>query len=143
MSRKKKPGLTRRVDVLYHKILADDRTADNWYWPHPCAYTWGSSQSLRSAMGWMALLFARKWVGRDIDLKRLGSIVARSGDPVCAYEWTRDIPGITTTLFKRLQQVVIYGNNPEAIRAFMVIPGADRRLLEATLIVAEVMEGTR
>ena len=143
MSRKKKPGLTRRVDVLYHKILADDRSADSWYWPHPYAYTWGSSQNLRASMGWMALLFAQKWIGRNIDLKRLGGIVARSGDPECAYQFARDIPGISSTLFKRLQQVVIYGNNPKAICAFMTLPGADVKWLSDTLLISQIMDGTQ
>lgn len=130
--------LTRRQRRQYQDIIGGDGSA--WAYPGPGFWLGRGGASPRPWVGngWCALAFARKFGGRDdVDLKRLQLQVIRSGDPKCAYEFARDVPGANV---RRLQEVVITAGDPAVMRTFAKnIPGANVRRIEAMLVIADVM----
>lgn len=129
--------LTRRQQSQYQSIVREDGSTD-WAYPGPGSPHWWMGNQVARSNGWSALTFAKRWGRRDgVDLKRLQRIVLRSGDPDCAYQFARDVPGANV---RRLQRVVVEGGDPRIMRAFAKnILGADVQHLEAMIMIGEVM----
>jgi len=121
----KKPALTRRLERHYRQIL------QSWAGVSYHASWRGET------VAWAAFYFAKRWCGRDIDLKRLASIVLRAEDPECCYRFVREVPGANV---KRFQRHVMLHGSAELMRRFArEVPGAHRDSLENMAIVAEIM----
>jgi len=70
-------------------------------------------------------------------MKKLQLRVIRSGDPECAYQFARDVPGVN---IRRLQKVVIEAGDPDIMRAFAKnVPRANGALIESLRGIADVM----
>lgn len=130
--------LTRRQYRQYQDIIGGD--GSSWAYPGPGFWLGRCGASPRPwvGTGWCALNFARKFGGRDdVDMKKLQLRVIRSGDPECAYQFARDVPGVN---IRRLQKVVIEAGDPDIMRAFAKnVPGANVALIESLLVIADVM----
>lgn len=130
----RKPRLTGRLQQAYSAVLRGATGA--WYWTHPLAGNWGVPPSARQWQ-WQAYLFAKQWGGRQgVDLKRLEGIVARGPDPDCIVLFAKEVRGVNV---RRSQREVVARGEPDAIRRFMSVKGANVESLKAVLIVAEVM----
>lgn len=138
-----KPKLTRRVMRQYRNIInQNEHLSQYWQLPRLPVTANTSSRGLfgythQQINGFAALHFAKKWKGRDIDLKKLERIVAQSGDASCMAEFALNIPGANV---KRLQKAAVKTLNPEGIRRFMAVPGARTEYLKSLLIIIEVMK---
>ncbi len=129
MGRAKKPGLTRRVERHYRAILAYKAEA----WLGNQRWAFGDRHH-----AWSAYFFAKKWRGRNIDIRALQRIVFHCGYPDVALRFAKDIPGVN---IKKLQSVVLERGSPEEKRLFARdVPGADVQWLESMAAVQEVME---
>lgn len=128
-----KPALTRRVYRLYQDVLLGDASRDLWLNSKAA----GSPGHMAQANAWQAFYFAKRWSGRDIDLKRLQGIVLRKGTGECATAFARYIPGANV---KRLQNRVISVGTSKELREFArSVPGANVRRMEDLASVMEVM----
>jgi len=86
-----------------------------------------------------AWMFAKEYGRREgVDLKRLQLIVIQSKSSEYAYKFARDVSGAN---IRRLQKVVIrYGTAKQMALFAQHVPGANKALLEAFILVKEVME---
>ena len=131
MGRAKKPALTRRLEVQYRAVLDREGADYNYPWPY-------ITNSRGEADSMCAYFFAKRWQGRNIDLKRLQRLVIRCEFAKAAFLFARDIEGANV---RRLQDVVLRHGSPELKRQFArEIPGASVQWLEAMATVQEVME---
>lgn len=104
--------MTRHLKRLYEDVLQGERTY--LYDRHPWAGFYGSTDPICAA--WQAMLFAAHFHGRaGIDLRRLEDMVAEAGDPECAYQFARRVPGADVP---RLRSIVEATFRPELVRRF-------------------------
>jgi hypothetical protein len=117
MSKKKKPKLTRRTWNWYRQILNGGPGPDSWV----------TNPGFRE-LGWAAAVFATKWRSRDINIKKLQTLVLKSGSAECAYHFAKNVPGANV---KKLTEIVIKHGSSDLMRTFArEISGADKELLE-------------
>lgn len=127
MPSKRKPALTRRLELRYREIL-EGWTGKNYRWTF-----WDGEY-----LCWAAFRFVKQWHGRDIDIARLANIVLRSNDAECCYRYAREIPGAP---IRKFQYQVIKNGTAELMRRFArEVPGADRAYLECMADIAHIME---
>ncbi len=131
-----KPALTKRLFRVYQAIL--DNGDDTQYWMYRNAAPFLSSTTPDEVrVGWQAYYFAKRWSGRDIDLKRLQRIVLRSPDAECSYSFAKDVPGVN---IRRLARHIMECGNSFWMRKFADrFPNQDSERLRNLAVVHELM----
>ena len=132
----RKPALTRRLQRDYLQIIHRSHNAyhDMWiWWQH-------GNPGHQASVAWAAYYFAKRWHGRDIDMKRLQKIVLDWGTAECLYKYARDVPGVN---LRRFAIAVAKSGNADVMKLFVKnIPGirdCDERFLTGMALINEVM----
>ena len=106
-----------------------------WTYQHKGSWT-PASLATHDAMA--AYYFAKKWSGRNIDMRALQRVVLRANIPMAAYLFARNIPGAQV---RKLQKIILDSGDAEMMRKFAKeIPGADVTWLENIACVTEIMD---
>lgn len=94
---------------------------------------WGVSEFIE----WAAWKFAKDFGGKkDVDINALQRVVIRSGNPLVAYYFAKEIPGAN---INKMQKVVSKSTDRDTIQKFMRIKGAHVPSLQARIDLMEVM----
>ena len=131
MARANRPALTRRQAIQYRAVLDCEGADYNYPWPH-------IAKTTAEANAMCAYFFAKRWKGRNIDIRRLMRIVMRCECAEAAFLFARDLEDAHT---RKLQDVVMKHGTAEQKRKFArEIPGASVQWLEAMADIQEIME---
>ena len=131
LSRTRKPALTRRQERQYRAVLARHGADYNYPWPY-IAKVVGEADAM------CAYFFAKRWHGKNIDVRKLQHVVILCAHAKVAFMFARDIEGAN---IRKLQIIVMKNGSADLKRQFAhQIPGADVQWLEAMAAVQDVME---
>jgi hypothetical protein len=128
-----RPKMTKRIKRWYLQILSG--TDPDPYLVPRYLYV----KKHHTTIGHAAAIFAARWYGRDIDIKKLQRIVINSNDANAAYHFAKNVPGAN---IKKLAYVVMKYGDASLMRAFADnIPEANKQILSDYALVHEAIYG--